>query len=245
MRFCLALRAARLSSWKDLGELISKRRGLRRSAGLFWCQALVCLTCACGSVAEKVLKVSAGGRIFLWSDRGASSFHSVSDSPDNDLPPGKHIVWGDEAKPPVFGHWPTALLYGPRTACIRPTRATVGTILAYSGVRPPAPRWGALWKLPLTFKAPDSSWWAREKYDKAFLSMIYLSGEGGPQWVRHCSDWLSSWYWIFARTVWSDANRPVHRAITRSFFLVLSFSILARSCEAMILAFKGAEYAAD
>jgi len=69
-----------------------------------------------------VLKVSAGGRIFLWSDRGASSFHSVSDSPDDDLPPGKHIVWGDEAKPPVFGHWPTALLYGPRTACIRPRR---------------------------------------------------------------------------------------------------------------------------
>ena len=28
-------------------------------------------------------------------------------------------------------------------------------------------------------------------------------------------------------------------------FLVLSFSILARSCEAMILAFKGAEYAAE
>jgi hypothetical protein len=28
-------------------------------------------------------------------------------------------------------------------------------------------------------------------------------------------------------------------------FLVLGFSILARSCEAMILAFKGAEYAAD
>jgi hypothetical protein len=64
--------------------------------------------------------VSAGGRIFLWSDRGASSFHSVSDSPDDDLPPGKHIVWGDEAKPPVFGHWPTALLYGLRTAYIRP-----------------------------------------------------------------------------------------------------------------------------
>jgi hypothetical protein len=40
--------------------------------------------------------------------------HSVSDSPDDDLPPGKRIVWGDEAKPPVFGHWPTALLYGPR-----------------------------------------------------------------------------------------------------------------------------------
>lgn len=49
----------------------------------------------------------------------------------------------------------------------------------------------------------------------------------------------------FLPPVWSDANRPVHRAITRSFFLVLSFSILARSCEAMILAFKGAEYAAD
>jgi hypothetical protein len=31
------------------------------------------ITCAFGSVAEKVLKVSAGGRIFLWSDRGASS----------------------------------------------------------------------------------------------------------------------------------------------------------------------------
>ena len=28
-------------------------------------------------------------------------------------------------------------------------------------------------------------------------------------------------------------------------FLVLGFSILARSCEAMILSFKGAEYAAD
>ena len=28
-------------------------------------------------------------------------------------------------------------------------------------------------------------------------------------------------------------------------FLVLDFSIVARSCEAMILAFKGAEYAAD
>jgi hypothetical protein len=28
-------------------------------------------------------------------------------------------------------------------------------------------------------------------------------------------------------------------------FLVLGFSILARSCEAMILAFKGAEYAVD
>ena len=40
--------------------------------------------------------------------------YSVSDSPDDDLPPGKRIVWGDEAKPPVFGHWPTALLYGPR-----------------------------------------------------------------------------------------------------------------------------------
>ena len=40
-------------------------------------------------------------------------------------------------------------------------------------------------------------------------------------------------------------TRPVHRAIIRSFFLVLGFSILARSCEAMILAFKGAEYAAD
>jgi hypothetical protein len=39
----------------------------------------------------------------------------VSDSPDDDLPPGKHIVWGDEAKPPVFGHWPTAFVYGPRT----------------------------------------------------------------------------------------------------------------------------------
>ena len=48
----------------------------------------------------------------------------------------------------------------------------------------------------------------------------------------------------FARTVWSDANRPVHHAITRSFFF-LGFSILARSCEAMILAFKGAKYAAD
>jgi hypothetical protein len=54
-----------------------------------------------------------------------------------------------------------------------------------------------------------------------------LSLRNWPQWVRHYSDWL-------ARTVWSDANRPVHRAI-----------ILARSCEAMILAFKGAEYAAD
>jgi hypothetical protein len=43
----------------------------------------------------------------------------------------------------------------------------------------------------------------------------------------------------------SDANRPVHHAITRSFFLVLGFSIVASSCEAMILAFKGAEYAAD
>ena len=62
---------------------------------------------------------------------------------------------------------------------------------------------------------------------------------------RHCSDWLSSWsYRIFARTVWSDANRPVHRA-SLALFLVLGFSILARSCEAMILAFKGAEYAAD
>ena len=30
-----------------------------------------------------------------------------------------------------------------------------------------------------------------------------------------------------------------------SFFLVLGFSIVASSCEAMILAFKGAEYAAD
>jgi hypothetical protein len=40
-------------------------------------------------------------------------------------------------------------------------------------------------------------------------------------------------------------NAVVHRAIPRSFFLVLGFSILARSCEAMILAFKGAEYAAD
>jgi hypothetical protein len=40
-------------------------------------------------------------------------------------------------------------------------------------------------------------------------------------------------------------TRPVHRAIIRSFFLVLGFSILARSCEAMILAFKGAEYSAD
>src|SRR6516164_10203313 len=63
-----------------------------------------------------------------------------------------------------------------------------------------------------------------------------LSLRNWPQWVRHCSDWLSSWsYWIFARTVWSDANRPVHHAITRSFFLVLGFSIVASSCEAMIL----------
>jgi hypothetical protein len=43
---------------------------------------------------------------------GPSSFRSVSDSPDDDRPLGKHIVWGVEAKPPVFGHWPTALLYG-------------------------------------------------------------------------------------------------------------------------------------
>jgi hypothetical protein len=78
------------------------------------------LTCACGSVAEKVLKVSTGGRIFLWSDRGAPHSTPCPTAPDDDLPPGKHIVWGDEAKPPVFGHWPTALLYGLRTAFIRP-----------------------------------------------------------------------------------------------------------------------------
>ena len=54
-------------------------------------------------------------RILLWWTGVLSLIlHSVSDSPDDDLPPGKRIVWGDEAKPPVFGHWPTALLYGPR-----------------------------------------------------------------------------------------------------------------------------------
>ena len=41
------------------------------------------------------------------------------------------------------------------------------------------------------------------------------------------------------------ATRPVHRAPSFVLFLVLGFSILARSCEAMILAFKGAEYATD
>ena len=94
-----------------------------------------------------------------------------------------------------------------------------------------------VWQSKAAFEAWTSWRWPE--------SNTNLSLRNWPQWVRHCSDWLSSWYWIFARTVWSDANRPVHRAITRSFFLVLSFSILARSCEAMILAFKGAEYAAD
>jgi hypothetical protein len=43
------------------------------------------------------------GRILLRPDRGRPSFRSVSDSPDDDLPLGQqHIVWGDEAKPPVF-----------------------------------------------------------------------------------------------------------------------------------------------
>jgi hypothetical protein len=58
-----------------------------------------------------------------------------------------------------------------------------------------------------------------------------------PQWVRIVPIGLA----VGGISFWSDA---VHRAIVRSFFW-LGFSILARSCEAMILAFKGAEYAAD
>jgi hypothetical protein len=42
--------------------------------------------------------------------------HSVSDSPDDDLPPGKRIVWGDEAKPPVFGRRLCCMGHGEATA---------------------------------------------------------------------------------------------------------------------------------
>jgi hypothetical protein len=60
------------------------------------------------------------GRAYISLVGPGRFLHSVSASPDDDLPPGKHIVWGDEAKPPVFGHWPTALLYGPRPTYIWP-----------------------------------------------------------------------------------------------------------------------------
>jgi hypothetical protein len=66
--------------------------------------------------AQTVLPRAPCAGVYFSGRTGALSLilHSVSDNPDDDLPPGKHIVWGDEAKPPVFGHWPTALLYGPR-----------------------------------------------------------------------------------------------------------------------------------
>jgi hypothetical protein len=49
-----------------------------------------------------VLKATARGRILLWSGRGGPLRSNRFDSPDDDLPLGKHIVWGDEAKPPVL-----------------------------------------------------------------------------------------------------------------------------------------------
>jgi hypothetical protein len=64
------------------------------------------------------------GRAYISLVGPGRFLHSVSASPDDDLPPGKHIVWGDEAKPPVFGHWPTALPYGPRLAYIWPMPAS-------------------------------------------------------------------------------------------------------------------------
>jgi hypothetical protein len=68
------------------------------------------ITFACGSVAEKVLKVSGGGRMLTSSDgrrtapklpvRQPRRWHTTSSG-------------ATKAKSPVFEHWPTALLYGP------------------------------------------------------------------------------------------------------------------------------------
>jgi hypothetical protein len=53
--------------------------------------------------------------ILSWSDRsGHDDFHSGFDSPDDDVLPGKHIVWGDEAKPLVLIRELAALLNGCR-----------------------------------------------------------------------------------------------------------------------------------
>ena len=86
----------------------------------------------------------------------------------------------------------------------------------------------------------------REFHGAALNVVKWSSLRKWPQWVRHCSNWFSSRsYWIFARAFWSDANAARPSRHHSFIFSVLGFSILARSCEAMILAFKGAEYAAD
>ena len=66
-----------------------------------------------------------------------------------------------------------------------------------------------------------------------------LSLRNWPQWVRHCSELVKQ-----LELVDFCANGLVGRQ-QALIFLVLGFSIVASSCEAMILAFKGAEYAAN